>query len=143
MAAAANVPPPSSQQCSAHPSLRSDILVHSENVSRIIFRLDLGEPCKVSAVCPRKTLGFVFREEVHILCARCVGTCRVVEFPRPTDAASIVLGVLPAGVNVHEEVSVSPRKSRCVGGHAPHGASEVCHENLALRRRQPSGKLCN
>src|SRR5688572_21239964 len=110
MAAAANVAPPYSQQCNAYPRLRSDILVHSENVSRIIFRLDLGEPCKVSAVCPRKTLAFVFREEVHILCARCVWTCRVVEFPRPPDAASIVLGLLPARVNVHDEVSASSRK---------------------------------
>src|SRR5262249_27821020 len=55
----------------------------------------------------------------------------------------IVPSLLPAGVNVHDEVSVSSRKCRCVGGHAPHGPSEVSHENLALRSRQASSKVCH
>src|SRR6187397_2257164 len=89
---------------------RLDILVHPEDVFWIVFGLDFAELCIVAAIRARKALAILIRQKIHVSRARCVGACRVVEFSRPTAAASIVPSLLPAGMNIHDKVRITTRK---------------------------------
>src|SRR5215472_5545067 len=70
--------------------LRPDVLVQPEQIPRIVFRLQRGQPREVAAIGPRYAVGLVLRHEVHIDAACGVWSGRRKEFARPFDRGLLV-----------------------------------------------------
>src|SRR6185437_507360 len=66
---------------------------------------------------------------------------RIEEGPRPADAALILRGIAPAGMNVHEEVRPALRVGGGVRRDAAHRAAEMADEDLALAGRQAADRV--
>src|SRR6185436_15138915 len=103
---------------------RSDVLVHREEILRIVGALDLGEPGVVGAVDDAHAIFLVRGHEVDVGAAGGVGGGRVEEVAGPAVAAGVVLRIVPAPVHVHDEPRVPGRIGGGVGGGAQRRAAE-------------------
>ena len=122
---------------SSDPSGGRHVLVHAEQVRRVVLRLDPGEALVVRAVgSGAHALGFVGGHEVHVDPSRRETRRRLIERPCPADARAVLRGAIPPRVHVDHEVDVPVRIGRGLGGDAIDGAAEAGDEDLALRGRQ-------
>ena len=118
--------------------LWSDVLVHPEQVVRIVLGLDLREPFVVGPIgAGAHAIGFVLRHEVHVHAAGAVAR-GVVEQPScPGDAALVLGRISPARVHVQGPVDVTVRVRRGIDRLAVDRASQLGEGDLAFVAGEP------
>ena len=125
------------------PALRrwSDVLVDAEQVLRVIFRLDGGEPSGIAEIGPPDAILVILRYEVHVGAAgreRCTG---VEQRPRPGDASCVFGRIAPPCVKINQEGNIPVRIGRRFRRHAIDRTAELHKGQLGFRRRQLAGVL--
>jgi hypothetical protein len=128
-----------------HPvfSARLDILIHAEQVFRVVLALHLGETMVVRAVGGGHAIGLVGGKEIDVDAAAGEGGRGIEEVARLADAARVVGRVLPAPVDIQDELGIAVGVYRSVRCRTVGGAAEGAQEDLALRRRQLADVLDN
>ena len=101
-----------------HPvfSARLDILIHAEQVFRVVLALHLGETMVVRAVGGGHAIGLVGGKEIDVDAAAGEGGRGIEEVARLADAARVVGRVLPAPVDIQDELGLAVgvyRSVRC------------------------------
>src|SRR6185437_1642692 len=81
-----------------------DILVHPEQIARIVLRLDRGKTLRIAEIGPPYAVRVVLRDEVDVGAAGRKRRRRVEQRPRPGDALAVVRRFAPARVDVDQEL---------------------------------------
>lgn len=114
----------------------SDVLVHAEQIVRVVPRLDRGKPLGVAKIGPFNAVLVVLRYEVHVCAAGREGGTRVEKRSRPGDARCVLGRVAPARVEIDQERDIAVRVSRCIGRHAVDRAAKLGEGQLGFRGRK-------
>src|SRR5262245_19805095 len=84
------------------PNLRSDVLVHTEEVRRVVLALERPEPFVLGLAVRRPySVLPLLPEKVHVDPARGIRTNRLPQLASPRDARSGTSGLGPDRVDVH------------------------------------------
>ena len=97
---------------------RSDVLVDAEQVLRVKFGFDGGEPFGVTQVGPPNAILIVLRYEVHVGAAGRERGTSIEKGPRPGDASCVFSRIAPPCVEINMEANIAVRVRRGFRGHA-------------------------
>src|SRR6516225_2170542 len=120
---------------------RSDVLVDAEQVLRVKFGFDGGEPFGVTQVGPPNAILVVLRYEVHVGPAGREWGTSIEKRPRPGDASCVVSRIAPPCVKINMEANIPVRVSRRFRGHAIDCPAKLHKGQLGFCGRELAGIL--
>ena len=117
-----------------------NVLIHPEEILRIISLLELNEASIAVAVGQPDPVSLLLRHEVHVDAASGVGSRGIEKIPAPGNAGLVLTRLSPPPVDIHDELGITVPIGSGVGrdpaGRTPH----LGEEDLALGARKPLDK---
>lgn len=112
---------------------RPDILIHPEQICRVVLALQLHQPVPGGAIREGDTVGLLLGEKVDVgpAAGKRLGFRK--KFPCPGDAMLILGGGFPAAVHVQHVVRVPAGVRHGLGHNAGCLAANRSDEDLAMR----------
>ena len=87
-----------------------DILVHAKKIARVVDALHPGQAIVVLAVGSAHAITLVGGEEINVHASAREGRRGIEEVARPADAANVIGRVVPAAVDIHDELGLHLRE---------------------------------